>query len=150
MEEIKITLPIEPVTKKNHGQIIYNKTLGRAMLVPSAQYRSYEKACGYFIRCKRLNLNQPLNIKCLYYMKTRRTVDLCNLLGATMDVLVNYGVIADDNCRIAVSHDGSRVFYDKVAPRTEIYITQAEITDKSEMAVQEVPKPTKKKRCQSR
>lgn len=120
------------------------------MLVPSAPYRAYEKTCGYFIRCKRLNLNQPLNIKCLYYMQTRRKVDLCNLLGSTMDVLVNYGVIADDNCTIAVSHDGSRVFYDKFAPRTEIYITKAEISDMGEMAAQKEPSTAKKEKAVTR
>lgn len=150
MTEIKIVIPIEPTTKKNHGQIIFNKTLGRSMLIPSAQYRNYEKTCGYYIRCKNIMLDKPLNIKCVYYMKTRRKVDLCNLLGATMDMLVHYRVIADDNCRIAVSHDGSRVFYDKFAPRTEIYITEAEITDKSEMVAQEPPKPYKKKKWQNK
>ena len=55
-------------------------------------------------------------------MPTRRRVDLVNLLEATDDVLVHYGVLEDDNSNIIVSHDGSRVFYDKENPRTEIYI----------------------------
>ena len=56
-------------------------------------------------------------------MATRRRVDLANLLEAADDVLVHAGVIADDHSGIVVSHDGSRVLYDKEKPRTEIEIT---------------------------
>jgi hypothetical protein len=37
-------------------------------------------------------------------------------------VLVKYGAIIDDNSLIVASMDGSRVYYDKDNPRTEIYI----------------------------
>jgi len=56
-------------------------------------------------------------------MPTRRRVDLTNLLEAIDDVLVHYGVLSDDNSSIIVSHDGSRVLYDKARPRTEVTIT---------------------------
>ena len=65
----------------------------------------------------------PVNVKCVYYMPTRRRVDLVNLQEATLDVLVKYRIIDDDNSTIVVSMDGSRVFYDKNNPRTEITIT---------------------------
>ena len=48
-----------------------------------------------------------------------------NLLAAVDDLLVEAGIIADDNSKIVVSHDGSRVLYDKENPRTEITITRA-------------------------
>lgn len=57
-------------------------------------------------------------------MKTKRKVDLTNLLSGTMDCLVAAGVIEDDNCKIAYSHDGSYVCYDKENPRVEIEITE--------------------------
>ena len=56
-------------------------------------------------------------------MPTRHQVDLTNLQAAIDDILVHYKVIKDDNYSIIVSHDGSRVFYDKEHPRTEVYIT---------------------------
>ena len=56
-------------------------------------------------------------------MGTRHKVDLTNLLSATMDILVKYRVIEDDNKDIAYSNDGSRVKYDKTNPRVEIEIT---------------------------
>lgn len=125
-KEIKITVLIPPVTKKNHGSIVVNKATNKPFLMPSKQYIQYEKDSGYFIHCKNMNIDKAVNIKCVYFMPTHRAVDLTNLLGATMDMLVHYKVIADDNCKIAATHDGSRVYYDKLAPRTEITITLAE------------------------
>lgn len=90
--------------------------------MPSELYRQYEIDCGWYIKCKNLNLDMPLTVKCLYYMPTKRKIDLVNLLEATDDILVKYGVIKDDNSEIIVSHDGSRVLYDKDNSRTEIYI----------------------------
>jgi len=63
-------------------------------------------------------------VQCVYYMKTRRKVDLPNLLNATDDILVKAGVVADDNCTIVATHDGSRVDYDKENPRVDITITK--------------------------
>ena len=72
-------------------------------------------------------INYPVNVKALYYMATRRKVDLCNLHEALCDVLTAYHVVEDDNCRIIASMDGSRVLYDKDNPRTEVYIERVEI-----------------------
>lgn len=122
MEEkpIKIVIPIEPRTKKNSQQIIMIK--GRPIIVPSKQYKAYEKACKEFIPKTDKPIDYYVNIQCKYYMPTRRKCDLTNLLEATDDILVHYGVLEDDNYSIIYSHDGSRVYYDKENPRTEILI----------------------------
>jgi Holliday junction resolvase RusA-like endonuclease len=57
-------------------------------------------------------------------MPTQRRVDLANLIEALQDILVAAHVLADDNCKIVVSTDGSRVFYDKSNPRTEVEIRE--------------------------
>ena len=72
------------------------------------------------------NIDYPINLKCVYYRKTKHTVDLANLFAATCDILSDCGVIKDDNCKIVVSHDGSRVKYDKECPRVEISIEKYE------------------------
>ena len=116
-----ITIPIAPVTKKTHQQIIQCK--GRPLVIPSKQYKQYEKDCRFFIeQIPFSTYDVPVNVKCVYYMPTKRRVDLVNLQEATLDVLVKYGVILDDNVNIVASMDGSRVFYDKENPRTEIDI----------------------------
>ena len=119
---LKITIPLTPVSKKNSQQILINKATGRPFVMPSKNYKEYEKNAGWYIDKKHLNINVPVNIKCLFYMPTKRRVDLANLVSAAMDVLVHYGVIEDDNSNVVVSNDGSRVLYDKENPRTEIYI----------------------------
>lgn len=121
MDEIKLTIKLPPVTKKNSMQIVGNGK--RPMLIPSAQYRRYERDAGWFL--KPLAIAEPVNIRAIYFMPTRRKVDITNLESALMDVLVKYGVIADDNCRVVVSTDGSRVMYDKENPRTEVTITKS-------------------------
>lgn len=56
------------------------------------------------------------------YTQTRRRVDDLNLFEALDDILVEGKVLKDDNRNIIRSRDGSRVFYDKERPRTEIFI----------------------------
>lgn len=67
-------------------------------------------------------INVPVNVKCVFYRDSRRRVDLSNLISAINDILVHYGVLADDNRNVIYAQDGSRVFYDKENPRTEITI----------------------------
>ena len=119
---VQITLAGQPITKKNSQQII--KVGRRTMIIPSPQYRQYEKDCLMQIpKSARLGITSAVNMQCKYYMPTRRRVDLCNLLEATCDVLVAAGVLEDDNCRIVASHDGSAVYHDKKNPRVEITLT---------------------------
>ena len=127
MKELRLTIPIEPVTKKNSQQIIYVK--GRPMIIPSKKYKDYEKQALNYLLFTTECFNTPVNVECHYYMPTRRKCDLVNLLEATCDVLVKAGILEDDNYTIIESHDGSRVHYDKENPRTEIYIKEVSNED---------------------
>lgn len=121
---IKITIPGRPITKKNSQRMILLKN-GRRMVRPSAQFEAYQEAAGWAIGPHRgLMLTGPVNVKAVYFMPTRGCVDLLNLLEATCDILVHYGVLEDDNSWVVASHDGSRVFYDKTNPRAEIEIAE--------------------------
>lgn len=127
---IRMIIPLPPITKKNSQRIIqrYMPSKGKSvpMIIPSAKYTAYEKECGWFIKDKGKNIDYPVNVKALYYMPTRRRVDLTNLHEALHDILVKYEVLADDNSNIIVATDGSRVMYDKDNPRTEVIITKME------------------------
>lgn len=122
---ITFTIPISPVTKKNSQQIIINRRTGRPMVIASKKYREYEKAAGAFVTAAKMHISDPVNVKAIYYMPTKRRVDLTNLHEALHDVLVKYGVLEDDNSNIIFSTDGSRVFYSKENPRTEVCISPA-------------------------
>jgi len=120
---MQFVIPIPPITKKNHQQIFRNPKTGRPFVTPSPQYKQYQEDCGYFIKGLEKPIEHKVNVKAVYYMPTRRKVDLTNLHEALHDVLVHHGVLADDNSRIIHSTDGSYVDYDKENPRTEVTIT---------------------------
>lgn len=118
---IRFIIKAEPRTKKNSQKLIMVK--GRPMIIPSKQFTEYQNIAGWFVP-KNQKIDYPVNIRCIFYMKTKRKCDLTNLLEAIDDVLVHYGVIADDNYSIVAAHDGSRVFVDKDNPRTEVFIEE--------------------------
>lgn len=117
---MRIVIPINPITKKNSQQLV--RAGGRYIPIPSKQYKAYEQACARFMPKLEEPIHDLVNIKAVFYMSTHRRVDLVNLQEAALDVLVKYKVIADDNCNIVASMDGSRVDYDRENPRTEIEI----------------------------
>lgn len=126
MESIKIIIHTDPRSKKNSMRIV---TRGKyPKLLPSAQYEAWRNECLAVINNdypqNKIGINYPVNLKIVYYMKTRRKVDITNLHSAVSDMLVDAGVIADDNRDICAAYDGSRVFYDKEDPRCEITITK--------------------------
>ena len=112
-----------PRTKKNSPQIRRGSG-GRRYVAPSDAYTAYQDAVGWQLRRPDEPLAGRYNVQVLYYMDSLRRVDLTNLLEATCDILTHYGVLADDNSRIVVSHDGSRVLLDRDNPRAEIEIAE--------------------------
>lgn len=125
MDDLRFTIPLNPVSKKNSQQII--RIGNRPKIVPSKAYRKYEKQVAEFMPFVAQPISKHVEVTALFYMKTdyeraKSSVDLPNLLEAIDDILVKYKVLAEDNSRVIVSHDGSRVLYDKESPRTEVEI----------------------------
>ena len=118
---MEFTINLKPITKKNSQRIIVCHN--RPMILPSKAYLKYEKECKPYMP-KGETIDYPINVKAVYYMPTRHRVDLTNLHEALHDILVKYGVVLDDNSKIIVSTDGSKVLYDKENPRTEVTITK--------------------------
>lgn len=121
MDELKYVVELAPTTKKNGMRIMQFGKVKK--VVPSAQFINYQNnASIYLLRKPEKPIDYPVEVECKFYMPTRRRVDLTNLLEAIDDILVKYGILEDDHCKIIESHDGSRVLYDKERPRTEIII----------------------------
>lgn len=118
---LEFTIPVAPVSKKNHSQIV--KAHGRTILVPSKQYQKYEKDVAPFMPKLEKPIDSPVNVQFTFYRDTRRACDLSNLVECAADILVKYGVLLDDNRNILYGLDRSRVLYSKENPRTEIIIT---------------------------
>ena len=123
----RYVIPTAPVSKKNSQRIATNRITGKPFILQSAQYTEYETAASYFLRPKpQKPIDYPVTVRCVYYMPTRRRVDTANLNAAAHDILVKYGILADDNRDIIASTDGTRTYYDKQNPRTEITIEPVE------------------------
>lgn len=127
-ELLKVTIPMNPVTKKNSQRILWrwsSKKRSRVPYIgPSEAFINYQALCiQYLNKYRKLDIDKPVNCQYIYYMATRRKVDQGNLVNATDDILVHYGILEDDNSNIVKGHDGSRVRYDKENPRVDITIT---------------------------
>ena len=121
----KYTIPLPPVTKKNSQRILVNRKTGMPFIAPSSAYKRYEEQAIYFLTPKpKTPLAGHYRVAAVFYMPTRRRVDLTNLLESAHDTLVAAKILADDNNTIIASVDGSRVLYDKENPRTEIIIQE--------------------------
>ena len=124
--KIKFVIMGNPATKKNSMQIFKDKKTGKPFITQSERYKKYADQFKWQVPPQvKLNISCEVNVKCLYYRKTRHKVDLTNLMACTHDLLKEAGVLEDDNCNIIVSVDGSRVYYDKDCPRVEIEIEEA-------------------------
>jgi Holliday junction resolvase RusA-like endonuclease len=122
---MKLTLYGDPRTKKNSARILRTRA-GAIFVAPSKAYVEYETDCLRQIKRPHSPISARVNVRCVYYMKTARRVDLANLIEATTDILVKAGVLADDNSKIVAAHDGSRVELDREKPRVEIEIEEME------------------------
>ena len=134
MKPIAITIPLDPRTKKNHAMIAGSgarcPTCKRFLKQFVKQGRAYDeyaaRAKKYLASVPKDNITGPVNVRYHFYMQTRRLVDQTNLTQAADDILVDCGILADDNSSVIAGHDGTRVYYDKDNPRTEILITDLE------------------------
>ena len=121
------TIPLPPISKKNSQQILTNHRTGKPFIAPSSSYKRYEQqAMLYLTPRPKTPLAGRYRVTTVFYMPTRRKCDLSNLIEAAHDLLVHAKILADDNYTVIAGVDGSRVFYDKEHPRTEITITEME------------------------
>lgn len=131
---LKYVIKGEPRTKKNYMMIAGSGARcpvcgkhHKQWIRQGAAHDKYKETAVWFLRpAPPKPIDYAVNVKCLFYMGTHGIVDQLNLSAAIDDLLVEVGILKDDNSRIVVSHDGTRVLYDKENPRVEIYITEAE------------------------
>lgn len=122
-------IPLAPVVKKNSQQILINPKTKRPFIAQGKRYKDYAKESIRIIRSQRMPekpINVPVNVCARFWMPTRRRCDTVNLEEGLWDILVEAGVLADDCRDIIASDDGSRTYYDKNRPRTEVVITPYE------------------------
>ena len=124
-----IKIPLMCRSKKNSQEIHINCRTGKPFVSQGKLYKQFEAECGYYLLKFKKNISVPINLKCTFYVKDKRKRDIVNLLNAIQDILVEYGVIADDNYNIVKSVDGSRIIYEKGREETIIEIEEMNAND---------------------
>ena len=85
----KYIISLPPITKKNSQQILTNHRTGKPFIAPSRQYKKYEQAAMLVLTPKpKAPLSGRYRVATVFYMPTRRKVDLTNLMEAAHDTLV--------------------------------------------------------------
>lgn len=121
----------DPASKKNSKQIIYNPKTKKPMIVSSKKYNRWHKEVKKQMKeddVPKLQLSGIMNARILSYRMNKRggVGDVNNFTQGSLDILTEWGVIVDDNRDIIYSVDGSRIFFDKENPRTEIELSLTE------------------------
>lgn len=115
-------------TKKNSQVIAFNQTTHKPFISQSPRYKAWckevIKQLNAWTDRPQLPFEVPVRLTYIFYKDTRRLCDDLNLSAAMDDILVQAGVLADDNRDCVESHDGTRVLYDRENPRVEVTITE--------------------------
>lgn len=97
------------------------------MRVSPPAFYAWEKSAKQQLLGRRVTrIEAPVNLQMIFYCATSHRRDLSALYEAPQDVLVDMGILKDDNYTIVAGHDGSRVRIDPANPRIEITITPLE------------------------
>lgn len=119
----------EVASKKNHRQLVQVKGRG-AVLLPSKRYREWDKEAKRVIlaygRPQRPFASARLQIAIYHGDAVRR--DTNNATQGIQDVLVEMGVIEDDNWMVIGSPEVLH-FVDVADPRMEVTVTETEPVD---------------------
>jgi len=119
----RIVIPGEVISKKNSQRAF------RSRIVPSSAWLKYAKAVIKHFEehpCEPLDADYPILMHFYFYRKTNRAYDLNNISQGPQDLLVQAGVIPDDNMNYVIpvfhgEHAGWEK--DKENPRVVITIT---------------------------
>lgn len=123
--KINITLHGIPPSKKNSKRFI--KRGARRFLIPSLLHENWHDV-AYFevirqVAPHKANIPAPVaEIKVLYFPKDKRRRDLTNATESVMDLLVDCGVIEDDNWFVVPKITLEREYVSLTDPRTEVVI----------------------------
>jgi len=134
---MKLTITGDTIIKKNHRPIYINRTTGKRFLGKSKRLSDYEDwavvslkegIVDYFEGYSNLNelpkfklfpIKELIQITYKFYCKTKRKVDLSNLIEAPQDCLVKADIISDDSI---IKRIIAEKFYDKKNPRCVLFI----------------------------
>jgi len=98
METIKLTVLGRTPSKKNSKQIIYVR--GKPLIISSKDYATWHKTALQTLKiAPRFNGNTK-EVVLTFYSHDKRKFDLSNKAESIMDLLVDAGILQDDNYEV--------------------------------------------------
>jgi Holliday junction resolvase RusA-like endonuclease len=111
-------------SKKNSLRRV--KRGNRIFTLPSKQYEEWHEQASWQLKAqKKEKLRPPYAIHIYIYFPDKRKADLSNKAESIMDLLVDNGIIEDDNWKVVPSLTLT-ADYDKENPRAEVWINTIE------------------------
>lgn len=89
-----------PIPSKKNSRLVVGRGRGRALNIPSEQYREWHKANLGSVRAQIAGLPlpaAPVELRLCIYLADRRRRDLDNALSSVLDLLVDAGALKDDS-----------------------------------------------------
>lgn len=117
---VKITLTGDVPSKKNSRQIIYVR--GRPLIIPSKNHKQWHTQAMSQLYGIKSVARQIDCIELILYPSTKRRGDLSNKFESIADLLVDAGIIEDDNWYIVPKVVLKFGGVDRTNPRAEIYV----------------------------
>lgn len=115
-----LTITGDTVSKKNSKQLIHVR--GRTLIISSKAYKKWHDRAISQLSAKQAVAGQISGVELIFYPSTKRKFDLSNHTESIMDLLVDAGVIEDDNYSIVPELIIKFGGQDKENPRCEITI----------------------------
>ncbi len=108
-------------SKKNAKQIVYVK--GRPLIISSKDYKQWHEEQMWFLKSKRLKpFTEPVRVRIESYSENKRKYDLSNKAESILDLLVDAGILPDDNYSVVPELTLLYKGVDKESPRSEVTI----------------------------
>lgn len=117
---VKITLTGEIPSKKNSRQIIYLR--GKPLIIPSKNHKIWHTQAISQLHGIKPVERQIERIELILYASNKRRADLTNRAESVMDLLVDTGIIEDDNYFVVPEVLLKFGGIDRLNPRCEITI----------------------------
>lgn len=127
MESLKFTLEGSVPSKKNSRQLFVRG--GKMFNIPQKNYREWHEMASWQLKNK---VSEPISkceIEITFYSGDKRKYDLTNKAESVMDLLVDNGIIDDDNYEVVSKLTLIYGGYDKSNPRVEINIYNVKLYD---------------------
>jgi hypothetical protein len=120
MEIIKLSVSGQTPSKKNSKQIVFVK--GRPLIISSKNYQEWHKISLKTLKMTPIRAENIEKVVLYIYGKDKRKWDLTNRAESIMDLMVDAGIIEDDNYSIVPKITLIYGGIDKENPRCDIEI----------------------------